>query len=179
MAERAPSGGASARRVALPAALGAVALALAWACAPGLEAPERFGYLQDAGSDAGAVDAGSDGGVDAGPLYDCAQGGPDAGCQVLRTFYCSCATTACHSVTEAAQSLDLESRGMPDRLINQQAQRGSWVMIDPANPDNSLLYLKLLAKPPYAARMPNGADPLPDAELACVKKWIHDAVGAP
>lgn len=164
------------RRLLLAAAL---VLALA-ACAPGLDAPERFGYLADAGSDAGPSDAGTDAGSDGGPLFNCAAGGPDAGCQVLRTFYCTCATTGCHSRDDAAQSLDLESPGMPDRLVNQQAHvRGSWVMIDPLVPDNSYLYVKVQPKPPFGTRMPNGETALPEEEIACLRRWIHDAVNAP
>jgi hypothetical protein len=69
---------------------------------------------------------------------------------------------------------------MPDRLVNQQAHvRGSWVMIDPIKPDSSYLYVKVLAKPPFGTRMPNGEAALPDAEIACIKRWIYDAVGAP
>jgi hypothetical protein len=52
---------------------------------------------------------------------------------------------------------------------------GGTQLVVPGNPDASLFYAKL-TNPPCGERMPQGADPLTDAQLAMVKSWI--AAGA-
>ena len=49
-------------------------------------------------------------------------------------------------------------------------------LVVPGDPDGSLLYQKMTATPGCGDRMPQGADPLTDAELAMVRSWI--AAGA-
>lgn len=54
---------------------------------------------------------------------------------------------------------------------------GGKQLVVPGNPDTSLFYTKLASSPsPCGDRMPQGADPLTDAQLAMVKSWI--AAGA-
>ena len=173
-----------------------VLVGAAFACAGPLDDPGRFLYLLDGGDDDGGADAGPDGGQadggdggnpdggDAGPGSDGghdggADGGhADAGCDPVKTFFIpTCATGLCHGSVIQQASLDLESPGMPQRLINQPGFGGPGVIIDPADPDKSLLYTKLSPLPPFNFQMPLGLDPLTPAEVSCLRSWIHAAVG--
>lgn len=49
--------------------------------------------------------------------------------------------------------------------------------IEPGNPDGSYLLEKLMPRPSIGVRMPNGMDPLTDAQIELVRMWI--AEGAP
>lgn len=53
---------------------------------------------------------------------------------------------------------------------------GGRSLVVPGNPDASLFYVKLGATPTCGDRMPQGADPLTDPQLAMVRSWI--AAGA-
>ena len=169
-------------------------IALAAGCAGPLDDPGRFLYLLDGGADDGgdpdggsdagppdAGDAGSDGGApdaghDGGAGSD--GGSPDAGCDPVKTFFIpTCATGLCHGNVIQQASLDLESAGMPQRLINQPGFGGPGVIIDPVDPDKSLLFTKVGPAPPFNFQMPLGLDPLSPAEVACLRAWIHAAVG--
>ena len=95
----------------------------------------------------------------------------------------SCAAVGCHGGDTPSQDLDLVAT-TPAELINRlsdlpasQACAGE-VLIDTANPENSLLYTKLLADFPCGiSRMPIGF-PLPDSDTACVLSWIENNLNA-
>jgi hypothetical protein len=136
----------------------------------------------DAGMDAGESDAGtSDAGPDAGP-HDA---GTDAGtCNALTTIITpSCATAFCHSNGTTGSGmqagLDLQSAGLPGRLIGDSATGGPGQIINAQSPDSSILYTKTLKPPPYGSQMPLGKPLLTPAQEACLRSWIHAAVGAP
>ena len=133
---------------------------------PTLETPAR-----DAGTDAGPADGGLDAGAhDAGP--------PDAGCNPVTLFFGpSCATGLCHSADIQQANLDLASPGMPGRLVGK-ASNGypGLLLIDPANPDNSLMYTKTTVNPPgNGFQMPLALDPLTDVQAACLLEWVRNA----
>ena len=135
----------------------AIACSLAlWGCAGSLEHPERF--LVDAGVDAGS-------------------GGPsDGGCDpVTQIFPPSCTTSACHSAQSQQGNLDLESPGLPKRLVDKQAHGGPGLLIDSKNPAQSVMLLKLTDNPPFQFQMPLGAPPLSPDELACLQGWVQTA----
>ena len=139
-------------------AISAVCLALA-ACAGPLEDPGRFANLGPA-PDAGTVTPPSDGGCD--PVAD--------------LFPLSCATSACHSAQSQQGNLDLQSSGLPARLVGKQAYGGPGLLIDSTNPDQSVLYLKVTDTPPFQFQMPLGAPPLSAADMACLQAWVRAAV---
>jgi hypothetical protein len=93
---------------------------------------------------------------------------PDVATTVLASS--SCASSACHAPPSSAGGLDLKSEGLIGRLLGVPA-KGGGVLADPALPDESLLYRKLLSDSP-PARMPLGGAPLDDATVACVRAWI-------
>ena len=123
-------------------------------CAGTLEDPSRF--APDAGDDA-------DGGIIA----------TDSGCPDIPNdiFATICASAGCHSTADKIQGLDLQSPGQASRLVGVTAMGGG-ILVDPCNPDQSVIYTKLSLTPPFGARMPLGKMPLDDATLACVLSWI-------
>ncbi len=136
----------------------AICLALL-GCAGSLDHPERFAYLA-AGPDAGSPGPASDGGCD--PVTD--------------IFPPSCTASACHSTQSQQANLDLESSGLPLRLVNKLAHGGPGYLIDSKNPGQSVLYLKVTANPPFQFQMPLGAQPLSPDEMACLLAWVQAAV---
>ena len=139
-------------------AASACSLALALVgCAGALDQPERFTNLGT--PDAGQVPA-SDGGCD----------------PVGQMFPLSCSTSACHSAQSQQANLDLESPGLPARLVGKQAHGGPGLLIDAANPAQSVMLLKVLDPPPFQFQMPLGAPPLSPEDTACLHAWIDSAV---
>jgi hypothetical protein len=69
--------------------------------------------------------------------------------------------------------LDLESPGVFSRLSGKMAQGGSGLLIDPSQPDMSVLYTKLTTTPPFGSRMPLTGTPLDDSTVTCVLTWIQ------
>jgi len=126
-------------------------------CAGSLDNPERFENL--ANLDGGQVTPPSDGGCD--PVID--------------IFPVGCATSACHSAQSQQGSLDLQSAGLPQRLVNQTAHGGPGLLIDKQNPAQSVILLKLMAPPPFGFQMPLGAPPLSPDEVACIQAWVQAA----
>ena len=76
-----------------------------------------------------------------------------------------CATAGCHSATDMLSGLDLESTNVLGRLSGKTAMGGSGLLVDPANPDRSVLYTKCTASPPFGSRMPT-VSTLDDAAVA-------------
>ena len=90
-------------------------------------------------------------------------------------FQPTCAASGCHSAVNPAGQLDLESPDVASRLVDKPANGlCSGTLADPLNPTKSVLYLKLTSAPPCGSRMPLGATPLADSEMACVKSWIAE-----
>ena len=139
-----------------PFACSAICLALL-GCAGSLDHPERFTNL--ATPDAGTVNP-SDGGCD--PVVD--------------IFPLGCSTSACHSAQSQQGNLDLESPGLPTRLVNKQAHGGPGLLIDSTNPAQSVMLLKVTDTPPFQFQMPLGAPPLSAEEVACLQAWVQAAV---
>lgn len=91
---------------------------------------------------------------------------------VARIFAPSCSGTGCHSATAPQQDLDLISPGVAARVVGVQAKQCLQVLADPQNPEQSLLYQKLLTKPACGAQMPLARPALSNADIACVREWI-------
>jgi len=138
----------------------AVCACSAWAalaaCAGALDHPERFTNLGT--PDAGQVSA-SDGGCD----------------PVGQMFPLNCSTSACHSAQSQQANLDLESPGLPARLVGKPAHGGPGLLIDAANPGQSVMVLKVLDPPPFEFQMPLGAPPLSPEDVACLQAWVSEA----
>lgn len=127
-------------------------------CAGALDDPQRFAYLDGGGADGGALSLG-DGGCDPAPAI----------------FVPSCSTSACHSAQSQQGGLDLQSAGMPQRLVGQRASGGPGLIIDPQHPRQSVILTKLDAAPPFNFQMPLGAPPLDPDQVACIQLWVDGA----
>ena len=137
----------------------ACSAAVAIGCAGGLSDPERFAYLDGGAADAGTIGSG------------------DAGCDPVPTIFAStCAAGACHSAQTQQASLDLQSAGLPQRLVGKPASGGPGLLIDPQQPLRSVLLTKLSDSPPFNFQMPLGAPPLDPDQVACIQLWIQAAV---
>ncbi len=107
----------------------------------------------------------NDGGVsqtDTGPCGDV----------VARIFVPSCGGSGCHGATAAQQDLDLVSSGVASRVVGVTAKGCSVTLVDPSNPEGSLMYQKLSPNPPCGAQMPLARPPLSGSDAACVLDWI-------
>src|SRR5258708_21009490 len=117
----------------------AICLALL-GCAGSLDHPERFAYLA-AGPDAGSPGPASDGGCD--PVTD--------------IFPPSCTASACHSTQSQQANLDLESSGLPLRLVNKLAHGGARSLLRSENPRPSRVVSKVAGNPPFPLHLPHAA----------------------
>jgi Malectin domain len=134
---------------------------LATACAGTLDDRDQFltGGAPSV-ADAGAADAAR-----------AASACPDVPAAVLAP---SCATAGCHAATNPQSKLDLASPNLAARVVGVAALTGGF-LVDPAHPDQSTLYRRLLPNAP-GPRMPPGA-PLDDATIACVLSWAQGLAG--
>jgi hypothetical protein len=153
-------------RIPVLAGLLVVALALALVlgaagCAGTLTDPWAF----ETQSDSGAGDA---------PTVDV----PSPSCPDIPTkLATSCGAAGCHDATTKAEALDLVSPGVASRLVGVPAVEGAGLLIDPSTPSKSVVYTKLLATPPFGARMPTGGS-LDDATIQCVLEWVTTVAGS-
>lgn len=164
-------------------------LVTAGGCAGTLDDPARF--LDDDAGTAGSADNAGDAG-DEGPAETTDAGatstpGTDASCpNIPQLFAATCTASSCHSSSNKAQGLDLQSPGLAARLVGVPATEGPGALINPSAPSQSIIYVKLQPNPAFGARMPLGAAPLDSATIACVLAWITqvataqgDAAGSP
>jgi hypothetical protein len=101
-----------------------------------------------------------------------------------RVFTPSCAFLFCHGGGSMSGNLSLTEGASHDQLVNVQpdnprARQEGFVRVQPNNVDNSFLILKLEGPPSfdYGTQMPQGALPLPEADIQLVRDWIN--AGAP
>ena len=133
------------------AVAGCVALVAATAGCPGTLAEPAL-FLAALG-DASAPN--EDGGAEGGACPDI----PDF-------FAATCTSSTCHSSSNKAQGLDLQSPDVASRLVGISATEGPGLLIDPSSPTNSVVYLKLSSNPPFGAQMPLAGQPLDPSMLA-------------
>ncbi len=106
---------------------------------------------------------------DAGTALDTGSQCPDVPGVV---FAGNCTLAGCHNAADRANGLDLQSPGVGARLLNVRATGGPGLLIDPANPSQSVVYTKLTPAPPFGVRMPFGKMPLDVATVGCVLTWV-------
>jgi len=94
---------------------------------------------------------------------------PDVPSQILAL---RCAGSGCHGADAPAAGLDLVSPGVGARLYGRPAAGGPGLLIDPGNPDGSVLIRKLTSTPPFGAQQPPGA-PLDPATIDCIRRWVR------
>jgi hypothetical protein len=107
-----------------------------------------------------------------------------------RMFRETCSTSDCHSAADHAGGLDLETLGVADRLRGVAANddpldeddecsdevtgcaNENCVLLNPNNPEASLLYTKASPGPPCGDRMPQIGNPLSGEQIDCLLEWI-------
>lgn len=103
------------------------------------------------------------------------ESGPDelVPCDMPKLFEHRCGGDICHSDGEStAAGLDLTSPGVEQRVSGAAGSGCVGVLADPANPEASLLYTKVLDEPTCGTRMPLTGEPLTEDELTCMRDWI-------
>lgn len=94
-------------------------------------------------------------------------------CDIPRLFEDRCGGSICHGAGEStAAGLDLTSPGVEDRVSGAPGASCMGLLADPAAPEASLLYQKVLEAPTCGARMPLNGEPLTEDELGCMRDWI-------
>ncbi len=81
----------------------------------------------------------------------------------------------CHTPSSV---LDLVSPDLESRLVGVAARGGPGLLVDPANPDASVLFTKVTSTPPFGRQMPLGASLAP-ADQGCVQSWVVSVATAP
>ncbi|HEY6562615.1 MAG TPA: hypothetical protein VI072_35350 [Polyangiaceae bacterium] len=112
-------------------------------------------------------------------FLDGSAGGSDNCGSIPQLLQQTCSGSACHSSADSGTGLDLVSTAVAERLVGVpgSAACGDRLLIDPNDPANSLLLLKLDEPPPCGSRMPLGSE-LTAEQKACVRTWIDQVIGA-
>ncbi|MCP4807689.1 MAG: hypothetical protein GY913_27110 [Proteobacteria bacterium] len=139
-----------------------------------VEADADMDADSDTDSDADAdtdADSDADSDADTDPTYDA---------DIVPLFEANCTDYGCHLNRESINSLDATvAYGFLTTEMSEDIP--SMPKVDPGDPENSYLFLKLEGTHVDAggagARMPKGQDPLSAEELALVEAWID--AGAP
>lgn len=159
-------------RTELGLLLGAIALVSLAGCPGELSNKEAFVVYDAEHQGAGAAPP-SEAGAGPTEMPTAGTGATDpCGDVVERIFKPSCGGTGCHSATGSQQGLDLVSDGVAARVVGVSGTTCLQTLADPADPEGSLLYQKLLPMPGCGAQMPLARPPLSSADVACVKSWI-------
>lgn len=83
-----------------------------------------------------------------------------------------CVNRGCHPGGGAPMSL---AEGVAyGNLVNAPSSIGGILRVKPGDPENSLLYLKLIGDPRFPERMPSAGAPLTEEQIAAVRQWIAD-----
>ena len=97
--------------------------------------------------------------------------------QVSHLLHSRCAMPGCHAGPEAVQRMRLETDQIYRSTVNVRARTDARLLrVAPGAPDQSLLYLKLLAPEQghyRGPRMPLSMDPLTEDQIALVRQWIE------
>jgi hypothetical protein len=103
---------------------------------------------------------------------------------IQRTIFSPrCAIPACHDSALASGDLVLEDGSSYTELVRVEpdidtAREAGLLRVDPGDPDNSLLLIKVEGPPPdLGSRMPLAGEPLTEREIALIRAWIE--AGAP
>jgi len=94
-------------------------------------------------------------------------------------FTASCAFSGCHGGSSPAQGMDLRAGAAFANIVNvSSSEQPSLDRIEPSDPDNSYLYLKVLGDSSISGvRMPRGGPMLSQNLLDLLRDWIER--GAP
>jgi hypothetical protein len=126
---------------------------------------------------AGAGGAGNEGGAagSGGAGGSAGTGGSGGGtCDGFAVLTANCSEAACHG-TPGPFGNFASSEDAALAFVGEEGGtvcNGYGPLIDPANPEDSVLVLKLTGEAECGGQMPQGADPLSQADIDCVVEWI-------
>jgi len=93
----------------------------------------------------------------------------------------SCNASSCHGADPGEGNLNLQTETSYSAIVNvapddADAQGDGFLLVDPGNPDNSFLYVTLMAEttPAYANSMPKGSVLLDAETVDAIRQWIAD-----
>jgi len=124
--------------------------------------------------------------VGSGPGGASGSGGEADPC--VLTSLKSCQTVGCHGGSTVSANLNLDAstlvtdfrtlvrRNSGDYSYPAACRPGTFYLIDPTNPENSLIYQKLSDIPLCGMRMPQIGAALKPADKACVLSWINSVI---
>jgi len=94
-------------------------------------------------------------------------------------FTPNCAFSGCHGGNSPAEGMDLRAGAAYANIVNvQSSQKSSLDRIEPSDPNNSYMYLKVIGDPSIEGlRMPRGRAMLSQQLLDLLRDWIER--GAP
>ena len=123
-------------------------------------------------------------------MYGCAGDGPPLSTATSaydviqqQIFNQHCLSAGCHNAAAQAGNLNLTAGVSYGDLVNVTpdnavAAANGLLRVEPFNPDNSFIIVKLTGPPPgEGTRMPQGMAPLSPSDIAMIRDWIAD--GAP
>jgi hypothetical protein len=139
-------------------------------CPGTLDEAEQQRFAEYAASVAGSAGTAGAAGMASGMSGATSTGG--CGDVPTRIFVATCSGTGCHSAKAPQQDLDLASPDVASRVVGVTGKMCLQLLADPANPEDSLLYSKLLPSRACGAQMPLARPPLSAADIACVRDWI-------
>jgi hypothetical protein len=113
------------------------------------------------------------------------------GCPVIPSFAAvqaiftnNCLGVGCHQGSFPANDMSLEEDLAYDEIVgvtplNPNAEDAGLLRVDPGDPDNSYVFLKVgtVPAPVLGSRMPLFKDPLSEQDIQLIRDWI--AAGAP
>lgn len=91
-------------------------------------------------------------------------------------FDASCALSSCHIGSSPQAGLNLSAAQAYGELVNVPSVQSSLDLVEPFDPQNSYLYLKIDDDPSNNSmlRMPRSRPPLPDEEIEIIEAWIAE-----
>lgn len=96
------------------------------------------------------------------------------GDNVQPIFSASCAVSGCHDAATATRGLSLASGDAYSNIVDEpSSEMQSLDRIEPGDPANSFLYLKINPSPPSGERMPFGGPYLTEEQILTIRFWIE------
>lgn len=88
-----------------------------------------------------------------------------------------CSSGACHGNNAGGLTLTADAAANFAAIVGVQAQAEDFLRIDPGDPDDSYIVIKVEGRQSVGQRMPRGQSPLDAIDLTNIRNWISN--GAP